>query len=60
MKKIIHKDERERKRAVVGIVFRGREIACLAAALGPLVCLTAALGQLVCLAAALGPLACLT
>ena len=43
---------------VVGIDFRGREIACLAAAaaLGPLDYLAEELGVLVCLAAALGPL----
>ena len=37
----------------MSIGFRGREIACLAAALGRLACLAAALGPL---AAALGPL----
>ena len=42
----------------MGIDFRGREIACLAAAaaLGPLDYLAEELGVLVCLAAALGPL----
>ena len=38
--------ERERWLLLVGTVFRGREIACLAAALGPLACLAAALGPL--------------
>ena len=39
----------------VDIDFRRREIALLAAVLGPLACLAAALGPLACLAAALGP-----
>ena len=51
-------DIREKGLLVVGIDFRGREIACLAAAaaLGPLDYLAEELGVLVCLAAALGPL----
>ena len=39
---------------------RKKEIACLAAAVGPLACLAAALTSLACQAAALGPLAWLT
>ena len=51
--------ERERF-LIVGIDFRWREIALIAAALGPLAYLVAALGPLACLAAALGHLAWLT
>ena len=47
--------ERERGLLIPSIGFRGRDIASLAAALGPLVCLGAALGPLACLAAAFGP-----
>ena len=52
--------ERETGLLVDGIDFRGREIACLAAELGPLACLAAALVLLACLAIALGPLVWLT
>ena len=45
---------------VVGIDFRGRELALLAAALSPLACLAVALGPPACLAAVLGPLDWLT
>ena len=38
--------EREKGLLLVSIGFRGREIACLAAALGPLACLDKALGPL--------------
>ena len=38
--------ERRKERLIVGIVFRGREIACLVAALGILACLAAASGLL--------------
>ena len=51
---------RERWLLLPSIGFGGREIASLAAALGPLACLAAALGPLACLAAALDPLAWLT
>ena len=38
--------ERERGLLLVSIGFRGRNIDCLAAALGPLACLAAAIGTL--------------
>ena len=55
------KGERESRRGllVVGFDFRGREIACLAAAIGPIARLAAAPGPLAHRAAALGPLVCL-
>ena len=48
---------RERWLLLPSIGFGGREIASLAAALGPLACLAAAVGSLACPAAAIGPLA---
>ena len=50
----IRRRKEERGLLLVGIVFRGREIAYLAAALAPLACLAAVLGPLACVAAVLG------